>query len=117
LNKKSAANYRNIKNMSAEILYEHEQMVFLHLKILITTNSIIRNGKRIPISDIKKVISLKAHPARPRLYYVGIETGFFLKGEWALLYVDAIDDEMRFTENDQKQIHLLNRALDIARAG
>jgi hypothetical protein len=103
--------------MSAEILYEHEQMVFLHLKILITTNSIIRNGKRIPISDIKKVISLKAHPARPRLYYVGIETGFFLKGEWALLYVDAIDDEMRFTENDQKQIHLLNRALDIARAG
>jgi hypothetical protein len=108
-------------NMSSEnwlVLYEHHGTLHMGLNILITAKSVLRNGKVIPVSSIKKIgIEKSCAFVGFGAYEVVIECNhlFFFTAKWSVLMVDSIGDGMQFAENDQKQIDKIMRALDVAR--
>ncbi len=105
-----------MSNEIQPVLYEHQRTGRTGQNILITSKAIVRNGKIIPIRDVNKAFLAKSAWGGNRAYEVVVEVGWIFKGRWSLLELEAIDDNMNFSDEDKKQIEKLYRAIDIARA-
>jgi hypothetical protein len=101
------------------ILYQSKSPIPLGFHVLITRKSVIKcgnPGKEVPISDVKRIYWEKWEIG-PRMYilFCDYSVAFFFKSWFGLYAAKSIDDGMTFSEDDQKEIDKIFRAIDIAK--